>query len=399
MISGRQQVHIVAACFGGWTMDAFDFFITAFALSGIAHDFSTDLTTMTWAMSLPLATRIFGALSVGWLADNFGRKRVLAGNMIAFVLCEAGVCLAPSLSVFLLFRALFGLVMGGEWGVCTSYAMESIPPGKRGLVSGLLQSGYPAGYLLAAVLYGLIYETAGWRGMYLVSMGVALCVVILRITLPVYQTASRKDRTGTISFRQNMTGQWTLLGFAVLFMSAGATFSHATQDLYPTMLRTERGLTVHAVALVAVAYNIAAVAGCLCGGALSQRYGRRRAIVFAACAIFAVLPFWAMAADLPATMLSAVAMQFLVMCVYGVMPAYLNELAPAAIRSTFSGFVYQIGFLLTSANATVQAWLATHEGWSYSTVLAVTVGISLAIFISLMARGGETVRTAERSTI
>ncbi|GBR06350.1 MFS transporter [Acetobacter oeni] len=399
MFSGRQQTHIVIACFGGWTMDAFDFFITAFALSGIARDFSTDLTTMTWAMSLPLATRIFGALSVGWLADKFGRRRVLVGNMIAFVLCETGVCLAPSLSVFLLFRALFGLVMGGEWGVCTSYAMESIPLSKRGFVSGLLQSGYPVGYLFAAVLYGLIYESAGWRGMYLVSIGVALCVTILRMMLPDYRMDGEKKAAESVSFRESMAGQWVLLGFAVLFMSAGATFSHATQDLYPTMLRAERGMTVHEVALVAVAYNMAAVAGCLCGGSLSQRYGRRKTIITSAAAIFLILPFWAMASGLLASLLSAVVMQFLVMCVYGVMPAYLNELAPAAIRSTFSGFVYQIGFLLTSANATVQAWLATHQGWSYSTVLALTVAVSLVLFISLIVKGQETVRIAERSVL
>ncbi|GAA4474457.1 MFS transporter [Gluconacetobacter asukensis] len=394
MFSRAQQNRIIVACLGGWTMDAFDFFVTAFALAGIARDFSTSLTTMTWAMSLPLATRIIGALVVGGLADTVGRKRVLVGNMLAFTLCELGACTAPSLPVFLMFRGLFGVVMGGEWGVCTAYALDNIPPARRGFVSGLLQGGYPMGYLLAAVLYGLSYDMMGWRGMYAVGVAVASAIVILRLSLPAPAPATGVARAERVDFRSGMRGHWSLLGFAVLFMSAGATFSHATQDLYPTLMRLERQMSVHQVATIAVAYNMGAVAGCICGGTLSQRFGRLRVVVRAAMAILCVLPFWMLSSGFIATLLSAVAMQFLVMCVYGVMPVYLNELAPQSIRSTFAGFVYQIGFLLTSANATLQAWLATHYVLPYSRVLAGTVLLSVMVFIFLLLRNPGAARGA-----
>lgn len=392
-----RQGRIIVACFGGWTMDAFDFFTTAFALSGMARDFDTGLTTMTWAMSLPLATRIIGALGVGWMADSLGRKRVLVGNMIAFTICEIGVCTASSLSTFLVFRALFGLVMGGEWGVCTAYAMEHVEPQRRGFVSGLLQAGYPSGYLLAAILYGLVDEGLGWRGMYAFGIVAAVCVVVLRMGLPAVDGAREGGRGGRVGFRAAMRGYWPLLGLAVVFMSAGATFSHATQDLYPAMMRIERHMSVHQVAIIAVAYNIGAVAGCLCGSTLSQAFGRRQVIVGAAVAIMCLLPFWALASGMAMTLLSAVCMQFLVMCVYGVMPVYLNELAPERIRSTFAGFVYQVGFFLTSGNATVQAWLAARHGGAYSMVLAASVLGGVVVFIFLFLRGNTRPMVAERA--
>ncbi|MFS3137625.1 MFS transporter [Gluconacetobacter sacchari] len=393
MFSKNQQIRIVSACFGGWTMDAFDFFITVFALRGIADSFHVGLTAITWALSLPLATRVFGALLVGRLADRLGRRPLLLGNMIAFTLIEIGTCTAPSLTVFFLCRAAFGLVMGGEWGVCTSFAMESVSPRLRGVVSGLLQSGYSVGYLLAAMLYGAGYERLGWRGMYLVGICVAACIVVLRAALPrapVPARAAGRQRAGLGAFAADMRGYWPRLLFAVIFMVAASTFSHGTQDLYPTMLRLERGMSVHQVALIATIYNVGAILGCLFGGSLSQVIGRRRQVVFATAAALLLLPFWAWASGFGATLATAFVMQFLVQCTYGVMPAYLNEMAPAGIRSTFAGFVYQVGIFLTATNVTLQSWLAGRFGGRYSLALALTVAIGLTLFFLLSLRGPET---------
>ncbi len=390
MRSRGQMIHTIAACSAGWTIDAFDFFTVVFTLHAIATSFHVGLTTVTWAITLPLATRVLGALTLGRLADRFGRKPLLLANMVMFVIVEIGISFAPTLTVFLTLRALFGLVMGAEWGVGTTLAMESVLPAWRGIVSGLLQSGYSLGYLAAAVVYGTGFDALGWRGMFLVGVVPALAVAVARAFMPESAVwASRTQRVAAQSLRAGMRGHWRLLIFAVLFMSAASTFGHGTQDLFPTMLRIERGMSLGTVAAIAVIYNIGAVIGCLCGGASSQVIGRRRQIVIATGAALVLLPFWMLVRGYEGTALTAFLMQFLVQCTYGVLPAYLNELAPAGLRGTFAGFVYQIGNLLTAANTTLQSTLALFLGHRLSLALGVSVGLGLVAFCLLASFGPE----------
>lgn len=390
MRSRGRMIHIVAACSAGWMIDAFDFFTVVFTLHAIAATFHVGLTTVTWAITLPLATRVIGALTLGRLADRFGRKPLLLANMVMFIVVELGTSLAPTLAAFLTLRALFGLVMGAEWGVGTTLVMESVLPAWRGVVSGLLQSGYSLGYLLSAVVYGTSFNTLGWRGMFLVGVIPAFAVAVARAFMPESEVwASRKHGVVAGSLRVGMRGHWRLLIFAVLFMSAASTFAHGTQDLFPTMLRIERGMSLGTVAAVAVIYNIGAVIGCLCGGAASQVIGRRRQIVIATGAALVLLPFWMLASGHEGTALTAFLMQFLVQCTYGVLPAYLNELAPSGLRSTFAGFVYQIGNLLTAANATLQSALAVSLGHRLSLALGASVGVGLVAFCLLAWLGPE----------
>ena len=279
--------HVVLACFLGWTIDAFDFFIMVFVVGDIAREFGASIPTVTWAFTLTLGLRALGALLFGCLADRYGRKPALIANILIFTLLEVLSGFAPTLTVFLLLRALYGVAMGGEWGIGASLTMESIPERWRGLVSGLLQSGYSFGYLLAALLYGVGYSTLGWRGMFIAAAVPALLVLYIRRAVPESPAWLRQRQTTAVTVRvgllQSMRANWRVYLYAIVLMTAAATFSHGTQDLYPVFLREQHHLSVQQVSSLAVIFNIGAILGCLTGGTLSQLIGRRRELAWQRC--------------------------------------------------------------------------------------------------------------------
>jgi MFS transporter, SHS family, lactate transporter len=283
--------------------------------------------------------------------------------------------------------------MGGEWGVASSLTMESIPAGWRGFVSGLLQSGYSFGYLLAALLYGVGFDALGWRGLFIVTILPAVLVLYIRRNVsesPGWSrpAASRAAPPGTIAPKkvpQNI-GRYI---YAIALMAAAATFSHGTQDLYPTFLRVQHGYSVHQVSSIAIIYNIGAILGCLTGGTLSQKLGRRRGIVLAALLAVVLMPFWAIATAPVALAATAFCMQFLVQCTFGTMPAHLNEISPREARATFPGFTYQFGNFLAAGNATLQVLLATRFHGDYGVGMALLAGTGAVVFALLAAFGPE----------
>ena len=263
------HVHVVAAAYFGWTFDAFDFFIMVFVLGNIAQSFGTDVTAVTWAITLTLAMRALGAWIFGRLADRYGRRPMLVLNILLYSLLEFATGFAPTLSVFILLRALYGIAMGGEWGVGASLTMESIPAKWRGPVSGLLQAGYPTGYLLAAILYGVAFPHVGWRGMFIIGAFPALLVLYIRRNVPespAWQAQVR--RQGHVAIWPVLKRNAGLAVYAVIMMAAFNFFSHGSQDLYPTFLKTQVRLAPGDVATIAVVYNIGAILGGLSFGAL-----------------------------------------------------------------------------------------------------------------------------------
>lgn len=388
-----QPYHVIIACFLGWTLDAFDFFIMVFVIADVARSFGTSVVAITSAFTLTLGLRAVGALIFGRLAERYGRKPVLIANILMFSTLEFATGLAPTLLAFLAFRGLYGVAMGGEWGIGAALTMESIPARWRGVVSGVLQSGYSFGYLLAAALYGIGFNTLGWRGMFMVAGIPALLVLYVRQSVPESPAWQQRNTSNADSRYRSLAGSirthWKLTLYAIALMAAAATFSHGTQDLYPVMLRVQHHLSVHQVASLAVIFNIGAILGCLCGGSLSQWLGRRRQFILALSLGLILLPFWANASTVLMLGVTAFLMQFLVQCTFGVVPAHLNEISPPELRATFPGFTYQFGNLLAAGNATIQALLAARLGENFGWGLAIVVAIGAGCFLCLSLLGPE----------
>src|ERR1700689_30122 len=382
-----EQKHVVAASFLGWTLGAFDFFLMVFVLKDIAQEFHTDVTNVTIAILLTLAMRPIGAYLFGRAADRWGRRPTLMVDVLLYSVIELASGFAPSLTALLVLRAIFGIAMGGEWGVGASLTMESIPPQARGFVSGLLQSGYPTGYFLASIVYGLFFQYIGWRGMFMVGVIPALLVFYIRRKVP--ESPSWQPMPGPDNTLAVLKSHSRLGIYAVLLMTAFNFFSHGTQDLYPTFLEVQHNLSPHEVGLVAVIYNIGAIIGGISFGSMSERYGRRRIIIIAALLSLLVLPLWAFATSIVWLAVGAFLMQVMVQGAWGVIPAHLNELSPDEARGTFPGFTYQLGNLLASVNATLQAEIAAHSGGNYGLALAIVAGIVAVVIAILTALGVE----------
>jgi SHS family lactate transporter-like MFS transporter len=387
------QKHVVAASFLGWTLDAFDFFLLVFVIPDIAKDFRVSVTAVSVAVTLTLALRPVGAFLFGRLADHFGRRPVLMADVLCYALLAFASAFAPNLIVLIVLRALFGIAMGGEWGIGASLTMESVRPESRGPVSGILQTGYATGYLLAALVYGTLFPLLHWQGVFMAGIVPALLVLYIRRHVP-ESPAWRGSQVRSAGIVAIFVKNWRLALYSILLMTCLNFLSHGTQDLYPTFLREEHHQGPHAIRTIAVIYNIGAILGGLFFGTLSQRFGRRRTLVLAALLSLPIVPLWAFSATPAALAAAAFAMQFMVQGCWGVIPAHLNELSPAAARGTFPGFVYQLGNFLASANATIQAVIAVNYGRGYGVALAI-VAVSAALLIALLSAIGNEARDAD----
>jgi SHS family lactate transporter-like MFS transporter len=382
-----QQRNTVIAAYLGWTLDAFDFFILVFVLKHIAEEFHTDVPAVAVAIFLTLAMRPLGALIFGLAADRFGRRTTLMVDVLLYSIFEFLTGFSTGLTMFLVLRALFGVAMGGEWGVGASLVMETIPEDSRGLVSGILQAGYPSGYLLASIVFFLLFPIIGWRGMFIVGAVPALLVLYIRRNVqesPAFlQRQAKPQRPFLTVLRENIP----LFIWAVLLMTAFNFFSHGTQDLYPTFLETQRQYDSYTVGAIAIVYNIGAIVGGLTFGALSQRWGRRRTIVIAALLAIPVAPLWVWGQGPVMLAIGAFLMQLFVQGAWGIVPVHLNELSPDEVRGTFPGFAYQLGNLLASGNASIQAGLAKQWSGDYALALLIVACI-VAVVVAVFAGFG-----------
>jgi SHS family lactate transporter-like MFS transporter len=311
-------------------------------------------------------------------------------NVLCYSLLEFASGLAPTLTVFLVLRALYGVAMGGEWGVGASLTMESVPAKWRGPVSGLLQAGYPSGYMLASVLY-LALPWLGWRGMFMVGVIPALLVFYIRRNVPESPDwMARSHHERRIGIWPVLRRHAGLVGFAAIVMMAFNFLSHGSQDLYPSQfLGAQHHLSPGAISAITIVANFGAMLGGIGFGALSQRIGRKWSIVIAALLALPVLRVWAFSTTPVMLGLGAFLMQICVQGAWGVVPVYLNELSPATIRGTFPGLVYQLGNFLASANANIQVWLAQRLDGDYGMALAIVIGVVAVVIAVLVALGRE----------
>lgn len=389
-LTPKQRSAVVAA-YLGWTLDAFDFFILIFVLKDVIREFHSDLSAVSFTVNLTLAMRPLGALLFGLVADRIGRRPTLMADILFYSAVEFACGFAPSLAVLLVLRALYGIAMGGEWGVGASLTMETIPAPARGIVSGILQAGYPSGYLLASLVNWTLYERIGWRGMFMVGALPALLVLYVRRQVEESPIWLEREHQGSPFRWDAIARQWRLFLYVIVLMTAFNFFSHGTQDLYPLFLQRQHHFNPATVSVIAIIYNIGAILGGLTGGTWSERLGRKRAIISAALLVLPALPLWACARSPAGLAAGAFIVQFLVQAAWGVVPVHLNELSPGDVRGTFPGFTYQLGNLFASANLYIQSLIVERSGGNFSLALA-SVAAVVAVLLSIITFFGPEAR-------
>ena len=387
----RPQKTAIVAGYLGWTLDAFDFFLLVFMLKAISESFGADIKQVSEALFLTLAARPLGALVFGWLGDRFGRRPILMLVIGLFSGFSALSGLARSLPELLLVRALFGFAMGGEWGLGSSLVMESIPARLRGPVSGLLQSGYASGYLLASLVFYLLFDHIGWRNMFFLGVAPALLVLLIRMGVEESPVFIQRRAAPRVSALRTLAEHWKLGLYLIVLMTAMNFLSHGTGDLYPTFLQKQHHFNTATTGILAAIMNLGSVVGAQIFGHISERLGRRRTITLGCLLVLPVVPLWSYAQG---TALLATGAFFIGFCVQGAwstVPAHLNELSPPAIRAMFPGLVYQLGNLLASRVTPFQAGIAERHGDNYSYALAL-VAVAAALVLAVWVNLGPEVR-------
>jgi SHS family lactate transporter-like MFS transporter len=391
------QKHVVAASYLGWTLDAFDFLLITLVAKDIATEFHSNAKTLGVIITATLVMRPLGAFIFGRLADRFGRRPILMLDVALYSLIAFASAFAPNIWVFIALRCLFGVAMGGEWGIGASLTMEHVKPESRGVVSGLLQTGYPTGGLIAGLVAAAVLPHWGWRVCVMASIIPSLLVLYIRRNVPESPTfeVSRAPKDNTLAV---IRSHWGVALFAVLLMTGFNTLSHGSQDFYPNFLRIQIGLEPRLASLIASVGSFGAICGGLTFGSLSQAIGRRRAIVIASVLVLPMIYLWVFFTREPALLaVMAFVLQFFVQGAWGVVPAHLNELSPHDARGTFPGFVYQLGNLFAAGIVTAQGFLVEDHKWTYAEALALMTGVA-AILIAMLIYLGPEAREVDMAT-
>jgi MFS transporter, SHS family, lactate transporter len=387
----------VFAAFLGWTMDAFDYFLVVLVYADIAKEFGVSLTRMAFLTTATLIMRPIGAAIFGVWADKAGRKKALMIDVSFYSIVGFACAFAPNFTVLLILRLLYGIGMGGEWGLGASLAMEKVPPKRRGLVSGIVQQGYAVGYMLAAVVYLLIrnYTDWGWRGLFAFSIVPAALSLFLRARVKeseVWQETRANTMRSKITVRQILSQPAVVRRFVYLIalMTAFNWMSHGTQDIYPTFMKEGLGFSPNTALYIAILYNVGAILGGTIMGALSERIGRRAVVIICALLGLPILPLFAASHTIALICLGSFLMQFMVQGAWGVIPAHLNELSPPEIRGFYPGVTYQLGNCLAAFNLPIQERLADSHSYTFaigSTMVIVFIAVAVLAAIGKEARG------------
>jgi MFS transporter, SHS family, lactate transporter len=375
------------AGFLGWMLDAFDFFLVVFCLTAIGKEFHKSDAEMALSITVTLAFRPVGAFIFGLLADRYGRRLPLMIDLIFYSIVEVLTGLAPSYASFMVLRALFGIGMGGEWGVGASLAMEKVPPRLRGILSGLLQQGYAAGNLLAAICYFALFQRWGWRPLFFLGGLPALLAVFVRFHVRESEVWEKSKKESWRGLGRTIGSHWKLFIYLMLLMTMMNFASHGTQDMYPTLLERQWHIGPQQRSVISGISMIGAILGGVLIGFLSDRYGRRRAIILAMLGAIAMVPLWAFAPNIALLVIGAFLIQFMVQGAWGVIPAHLSELSPDSVRGFLPGFAYQCGVLLASSVVYIEAVFA--KKMSYASAMALTATTVFALAMLMAAIGKE----------
>ncbi len=397
----QHPAHAIAASFLGWTLDAFDFFVVVFLFGTLSQVFHVSKAMLVFSTTMTLATRPIGALIFGVLADRYGRRIPLMANVIYFSVIELLCGFSPNFTFFLVMRTLFGIGMGGEWGVGASLAMESAPKKWRGILSGILQSGYSVGYLLAAIVARFVLPVWGWRPMFWLGGVPALLALYIRARVPESEAWKKHRPTSVGAVFKTAANEWKLFVYLIFLMTFMMFLSHGTQDLYPDFLGTVHHISPANVSYIAMLYNVGAVMGAILFGQLSQTLGRRFSMMASLGVSLLVIPMWAFSHTATMLALGAFLMQAGVQGTWGIIPVHLNELAPDAARGLVPGLAYQLGILLAAPTNTIEFALRDRVGYQWA-LAGFEVVVILVAAVLLFAgperhnRDFHTVNSAQR---
>ena len=379
--------HALLAGFLGWTLDAFDYFVVVFLYDHLARDFGVTkkaIVLTTWAT---LALRPVGAVIFGLLADRYGRRIPLMANVVYFSIIEVLCGFSTSYTMFLILRALFGIGMGGEWGVGASLALEHAPTKWRGILSGILQSGYSNGYLLAALAARFVLPHWGWRPMFWLGALPALLALYIRTKVPESEAWKQHRAAKTSDVLRAVAANWKRFAYLVVLMTFMMFLSHGTQDLYPDFLKEVHRISAAAVANIAILYNIGAVVGAIVFGFVSQAAGRRKGMMAALAVSLLAIPVWAFGSSAVVLVCGAIIMQIGVQGAWGVIPVHLNEMSADVARGLMPGLAYQLGILFASPTNSIEYALRERVGYQWA--LATFELVTIASLTLLLLGGSE----------
>ncbi len=399
---GGDHWHTVFACFLGWTLDAFDFFVVVFLVGSLADSFRVSKADIIWTLTVTLATRPAGAFLFGLFADRYGRRATLMANVAFYSVIEVLCGFAPSFAVFIILRGLYGLGMGGEWGIGASLTMETVPRRWRGILSGVLQSGYSIGYLLAAVAARFILPMWGWRAMFWIGALPALLVLYIRVGVPESKAWLQHREPSIAAIFRTVGRHWKSFLYLVLLMTMMMFLSHGTQDLYPDFLKTAHHIQPSRVSDIAVIYNLGAVLGAIFFGYLSERLGRRRSMLWALGLSLVVIPCWAFGSSVGVLTAGAFLMQMGVQGAWGIIPAHLSELSPDSVRGLLPGLAYHLGILIAAPTNTIEYLLRDRVGYGGAMAgfeVVVIVVASLVIALGRENRGKDFMAPAQQAEL
>ena len=384
--TSSERFHAVTASFLGWTLDAFDFFVVVFLIDILARDFNVSKAAIVATITATLATRPLGAIIFGLLADRYGRRVPLMADVIFFSVVELLCGFAPNYATFLVLRTLYGIGMGGEWGVGASLAMEAAPSRWRGILSGFVQSGYSFGYLLAGLAARFVLPSLGWRWMFWIGGIPALLALYIRTKVPESEAWKQHKLPSVGAILKSTAHYWKRFLFLIVLMTLMMFLSHGTQDLYPDFLKSQHGIAPKTVANMTMFFNVGAIVGAILFGRLSEFAGRRKAMIAALALSLIVIPFWAFGWTPVVLAIAAFVMQMGVQGAWGIIPAHLVELSPDSARGLIPGLAYQLGILFAAPTNTIEYALRDRFGYQWALAGFETATIVLLAVVVWLGR-------------
>ncbi|CAG8659447.1 MFS general substrate transporter [Rhizophagus irregularis] len=371
-----------------WTFVSFDYFIVTFTLPYIAKDFKLKPSDVAVSITLMLTFRPLGALIFGLLSDKYGRKYPLMANIFIFSGLQLASGFAPNFLTYSITRAIFGMAMGGEWGLGAALAMEALPLESRGLLSGILQEGYALGFLLAAVVYYAVITNWGWRTTYYIGSFPILLVLIIYFLVPESEEWKRlhaERKTTKINPREKtrsiIINHWKIFLFSILLMTALNFIVHGSKDLYPTFLNVQLDFTPGQITFITIIANIGSIIGGFINGYICHFLGRKNAMITFTFLAGCFLPLYVLPRNYIVLTIGAFAVYLCIGGSWGSIPAYLNEIAPVELRGTFPGLVYQTGTLLASSSAQIEAFFGEMIKEEGSPDYGLTIALLTSLFV------------------